>query len=166
MAVDYTNITLVTLLMIAFVEGAIIVINRHTIINKMKMTLGKNAGYGKVKILKNNGTIDESVHKLSIDGFKIDECQYRFDTKRVYRESDDSRAIYYRVGDAEPIDLEQKDIPVIDGKLYATALVKAMAAGAMSVTNEERFALKDMAIFAGAGASILTAYLMFKHVGI
>ena len=147
------------------VQFALILWNRKTIINKIKIFFGKGRGYGRIKILQNNGVFSETVKRFTTEGFKIDNVAYRFDPKRIHIDSDNTRVIYYRLGDVEPIDLTQEDIPTIDGKLYATDLVKAMAAGAMSVTQEARFSKKDILLLGAVAAATIGAVLTFKMQG-
>ena len=115
----------------------LVIINKTVIFTNLKIMLGRSVGYGKVKILQNNGYFNVFIKKFSEDGFLIGGCQYRYDAKRAYNDADGDKCIFYREGDVEPIDITNAEIPIIDGKLYAQALAKAMSAGALSVQQDK-----------------------------
>lgn len=163
--VGFYQIGFFAFLFLSLIEYVLIMLNRKTVANKMKMLLGKGVGFGKIRILRNNGLIDEHVKRFSIEGFDIKDCKYRFDQKRVYADHESSKIIYYREGDVEPIDLEMKEVPRIDGKLYATDINKAIAAGALSVTSPEGLQIKDLIPIIALGATLAVLYLTLSVKG-
>lgn len=160
-----TGLGLLLSLFFLMIETTLILLSKKVVFNRVRMLLGRGIGYGKVRIIRNNGTMAEHIKKFSVDGFEIDKCHYRYDQQRAYTDIEGAKLIYYRLGDAEPLDLMQEDIPVIDAKMYANDLNKAMAAGAMSVTQNAGISKETVVVLIAAGVTILVGILMFKVSG-
>lgn len=154
---------ILTLLIVVFLESVVIVWNRKTIINKIKLFFGKSKGYGKVKLLMPNFRFKEYVKKFG-DNFEINGIVYRFDPKRVYLDEEGTPCIFYRYKDTEPLDLRQEDIPIIDGEFYAIELNKAEAAGRQKAGEKTVTDVLLILVLLLVVVSLFLTYTNYQHI--
>lgn len=162
--IAYIAVGYLATLMMCFIFIFLLLMNKKLIINNLKMILMKGVGHGKVIVLQPNGYLNVYIKKFCDDGFRIKGEHYKFNRQRVYNDIDGEKCIYFRQGDVEPLDLILDEIPLIDGKLYAQDLDKAMSAGALSVQKGDN----DYALIASVASAILSlgcAMILLKLYG-